>query len=997
MKLTCSCSCHSNYKPSDNSTCGCCEGVEILTPKLLANQPGLYTLAYRVGTHASFLETMKARLGDSKFPPLRNLKTRDPNDPSLALLDAWATVADVLTFYQERIANEGYLRTAVERRSVVELARLVDYAPSPGVSASVYLAFTLEDGYNLEIPIGLGTQSLPTSGELPQYFETSERLAARAELNQLKPRISQPQQVTTTTATQIDKLYLEGVGTNLKPNDPLLLIFGDAEDEQVVRRVQIVEPQPAEIRTKVTLQPLTKVTPQLTVDDLQEGTPANTTEQRIKQALKPPSKQPANALEMERTNQQIFEPNKIDIKPRLIKTLEPALNRTVHQILTSDKGNSSNQLKRIESLSTKAAPFGHDVPLKPIFNDDGRITGYEEWQIADIDESISSPVVELPTSAQPTETTVSGTLPPELRNILALDTLYDGMVPGSWVAIERVNDSEIPIYRVEKVENISKTDYNTVARITQLTLDKPWLKETDTSLDVMRKTTVYLPSEVVNLVEKPIGLKDVPSNQDKAIAAQDSICDQMEIELDNLYEGLQPGRWLIISGERSDILNVNGVWSSEVVMLAGVRQDTCEGMLNDQPHTFLRFARPLAYSYKRETVTIYGNVVKATHGETRTEILGSGDGTQANQQFTLSQPPITYLPAPIPGGVVSTLEVYVNDVRWREVENLIQLGPTDHAFVTQTDNDGNTTIIFGNGENGARLPSGIENVKAVYRTGIGKGGNVAAQQINQLAMQPLGLSGVLNPIGATGGADPESSDEIRRNAPVGVISLNRAVSVRDYADFARSFTGIGKASAQRLSNGARQILHITIAGADDIPIDKNSDLYRSFFQALHQFGDPYQTLQVAIRELMLLIISARVRILPNYQWASVALKIRTALFDKFSFERRELGQDVVFSEVISIIQQVPGVDYVDVDILDSASETEAKNPDILDEKLKYLASLGTTRWGKQPPSQPKQLIPVNLAHFDLMANQGSSRILPAQLAILSPKVPDMLILKEVKS
>ena len=61
--------------------------------------------------------------------PLRSLTTREESDPSIALLDGWATVADVLGFYQERIANnEGYLRTATERRSVLELARLVGYA-----------------------------------------------------------------------------------------------------------------------------------------------------------------------------------------------------------------------------------------------------------------------------------------------------------------------------------------------------------------------------------------------------------------------------------------------------------------------------------------------------------------------------------------------------------------------------------------------------------------------------------------------------------------------------------------------------------------------------------------------------------------------------------------------------------------------------------------------------------------------------------------------------
>lgn len=971
MKLSCSCNCHSNYKLSklsDRSSCGCCEGVEILTPKSVANQPGLYTLAYRVGTHASFFETMKARLGDSKFPQLRNLKTRDSQDLSIALLDAWATVADVLTFYQERIANESYLRTAIERGSLVELARLTDYAHSPGVSASVYLAFTVEDGYNLEIPAGLGSQSIPDSDESPEFFETSEKLRAYAQLNQLKPRMSQQQQVDSTVATQIDKLYLDGMGANVKPNDPLLLTFGDAETEQVIRRVQIIEPQPEQNHTKITLQ----LPPEATQKPTGEVASASTKEKKIKQLIKQLSRQPANALELERTKEQIFAPEHIDINYRLINnTLNPASDTAIYQILTSDRANSANQLNRLEVLGIKAAPFGHDVQLKPTFDQQGRIEKYEEWQIADVDEATSNS---------------SSVLPKELRNILTLDAQYDEIIPGTRLAIERVDVNEIGIYQVIKVENLTKIAYNTVGRVTQLTLDKPWLKEQDTSLNVMRKTTVHLKSGDLNLVEKPVDLKDAPSSQNH-------ISDQMEIELDNLYEGLQPGRWLIISGERSDISDVNGVLASEVVMLAGVRQDINQNLPNDKPHTFLRFARPLAYSYKRETVTIYGNVVKATHGETHTEILGSGDATKANQQFTLSLPFLTYLPAPIPSGVASSLEVYVNDVRWQEIESLIDLSPTDRAYITQTDSDGNTTIIFGNGEHGARLPSGIENVRAVYRSGIGKSGNVVAEKITQLAMQPLGLSGVLNPIAATGGANPESDYEIRRNATVGITSLNRAVSVQDYANFARTFTGIGKANAQRLSNGLRQIIHITIAGADDIYIDRNSDLYRSFVQALYQFGDPYQALKVDMRKIMLLIISANVRILANYQWTSVALKIRAALFDKFSFERQEIGEDVVLSEVIGTIQQIPGVDYVDVDILDSVSETEAQNPDILNKKLQELAKLGITHGDGQLAVQPKQRIPVNLAVFDSTINQ----LFAAQLAILSPQVPDTLILKELKS
>src|SRR5690242_9614665 len=197
-------------------SCGCCEGIEKVTPRTLVNRPGLTALDYRIGTHGAFFETMLARLSNlgipieefarelggsfslpgtstssTSFYPLRGLTTRSTDDPSIALLDAWAVVADVLTFYQERIANEGYLRTAVERRSILELARLVGYAPRPGVAATVYLAYTIDDKMQdpVEIPRGARAQSVPGPGELPQSFETIEKLIARASYNNLRPRL----------------------------------------------------------------------------------------------------------------------------------------------------------------------------------------------------------------------------------------------------------------------------------------------------------------------------------------------------------------------------------------------------------------------------------------------------------------------------------------------------------------------------------------------------------------------------------------------------------------------------------------------------------------------------------------------------------------------------------------------------------------------------------------------------------------------------------------
>ncbi|HEU4768767.1 MAG TPA: hypothetical protein VFS77_15395, partial [Pyrinomonadaceae bacterium] len=238
--------------------CGCCEGVEALTPVAIFNRPGLDAVAFRAGTHASFYETMQARLSSSEFPQLAALTTRETHDPSMALLDAWAMVGDVLTFYQERIANEGYLRTAIERRSVLELARLVGYRLKPGLSSSVYLAYTLEPTQDTTlIDIGNKAQSLPGPNELPQIFETAEKLMARSSLNVMKPRLTQPQiyDLEFAPLSQLT-LIVKGTATGLSLNDALLVeitMLFPVQPEEVFYRVAAIKTEPTLDRTVLTL------------------------------------------------------------------------------------------------------------------------------------------------------------------------------------------------------------------------------------------------------------------------------------------------------------------------------------------------------------------------------------------------------------------------------------------------------------------------------------------------------------------------------------------------------------------------------------------------------------------------------------------------------------------------------------------------------------------------------------------------------------------------
>jgi predicted phage baseplate assembly protein len=416
-------------------------------------------------------------------------------------------------------------------------------------------------------------------------------------------------------------------------------------------------------------------------------------------------------------------------------------------------------------------------------------------------------------------------------------------------------------------------------------------------------------------------------------------------------------------------------------MLAGVEQSFDPDLPGDRTHTKLLFAAPLAYCYKRDTVRIYGNVVRATHGETRTEVLGSGDASKAMQSFTLKQSPLTYVSAPTASGVESTLKVRVNDVLWHETDTLAGLTPLDREYVTKADEAAATTVIFGNGREGARLPTGNENVKATYRAGIGKGGNLKVRQINQPTTKPLGVKEVVNPLAATGGADRESRDEARRNAPLAVMALDRLVSTRDYEDFSRTFAGVAKASAARLSDGRRRVVHVTIAGADDAPISTTSDLYKNLREALHKYGDPHQPVELATRYLKTLFASANVKVHPDYLWESVEPKVRAALLERFSFNRRDLGQDALLSEAVATAQSIEGVVYVDFDIFDDVGE--GVDPSIL---LELGEDLGL-----------RKRVRAYLAHVESAAIVvDKTRIRPAQLVLLTPLVPDTLILKEMK-
>lgn len=874
--------------PISFNDCGCCEGREQQTPIALFNRPELSAVGYRVGTHARFMETMLARLSSPEFPALADLRTRDQDDFSIALLDGWATISDILAFYQERIANESYLRTATERRSIIELAKLIGYRPHPGIAASTLLAFFLAEALGApdqaikrtKIPRATRVQSVPGPGETPQTFETVEDIDARLEWNVLRPRMTTPQVLT----KQSKKAYLKGTDTGLKKGDPILFVGEERgtdpnSDHWDLRFLSSVKPDHPNGRTFV-----------------EWATEDSTSELR------------SVASDAGKNNPKVYA---LRVRASLFGYNAPH-PRVLHESIQKNYG------------------FGTSASMIALIEFRG-FSGIGDWKF-NFDGSLA----------------------------FHLDTTYPTIVPGSWIVLS--HSSVARLFEIEKITEDARTDFTLSSKTTRVTVDRPELPELPDALyHVYRDMTAYAESQELALADAPI---------DDAIWGD-------EIILDRRIAGLQPGHTLIVNGKVtllfqklffvaftpeifSPALSATSTVALSVLAKPLVTSSFAPGTdafqlkQPDVPNgdndnededqsassasaqqedevaaelvtlkeakvenglTKLVFSKPLAHAYERTTLEILGNVAPANHGETVNEILGSGDASQPHQRFTLKQKPLTYVSATNPRGAESTLDVRVNDVLWKEVPTLYGRGSRDRVYTTDMDDEGKVSVLFGDGVNGARLPTGQNNVRATYRKGIGLGGQVAADQISLLMSRPLGVQSVVNPIPATGAADPESRDDARGNAPVTVLTLDRVVSLRDYEDFARSFAGVAKALATWSWDGARRRVCITVAGPAGATIEEGGTLHNNLVSALRAAGDPFVGFAIKSFRSVAFLLKIKVKVLSDYLPEKVLPQVEQGLRTAFGFAARALGQPVHLSEVIAIVEQVTGVEAVDVDRL----------------------------------------------------------------------------------
>ena len=1006
--------------------CGCCEGTTAETPVALENRPGLDAIDFRAGKHPQFKATMLAALTTASHPALRNLRTREDDDFTIALLDGWATVADVLSFYSERIANESFLRTATERRSILELARSIGYELNPGVAASTWLAFTVEEaegapGY-ANIDKGTKVQSIPGPDEKPQVFETVAPLFARKEWNELHAKSA----AFILPYFGMTQIHLQGTTTNLNPGDLLLIVGQERTDNPGsenwdVRRVKALQTFPgadaAKAYTLVTLDhPLGSSAPHVepatknpkvyalrqraalfganaadwnllptdvrkkfgvtgddtTLREWPDFTVSSVSEPEVKDGDKNSGLYGEYFNDLTLTKRKLAQiDSKIDFdwssgsphqdinadtfsirwtgfikgpvtgNYRFRAHVDDGVRLWIDRELVLDDWNA-NPPRNVDSTKQKRLEAGKRYSIKLEFFEN---TGSAQIQLfwtppGGVWEKVPS----------------SALIPRDIETI-HLDAVYPGIVPQSWIVLSTPDYQEL--YRVSAVAEDSPAKFGLSAKSTKLTVEGENLRQRFN--DRIRETVVFAQSE-----ELPWSLQPFYD----AVFGEEITLDKTVLDLladrDLLVSGLParvrvteagpPPLQLTLANGNTRSLNIGTLLSLVGPPIAqldtpGVSrwdlqmEDGTPGLLfasadqvkfepaavdgvrlvetvalkrtekTSDGSSRLVLTGPLKYAYDPTTMLIYGNAAFATHGETTREVLGSGDANQPHQRFVLKETPLTYTPAANASGGESTLEVWVNDVKWREAPTLFGAGPRDRIYIVRLADDGKATVQFGDGKSGARLPTGNENVRAVYRKGIGHDGLLKANQLTLLMTRPLGAKSVTNPEATEGAADPQVFADARQNAPTTVLTLDRVVSLEDYEDFSRNFSGVAKALATWTWNVNSRGIFLTVAGLAGAPIAPDSSIRSDLLKALRDLGNPLLPAEVKTYKPVKFGLAGTVFVDADRVPEKVEAAVKEALKAAFSFDARSFGQPVALSEVEAVIQNVAGVAFVDLDAL----------------------------------------------------------------------------------
>jgi hypothetical protein len=858
---------HPNWQQEGGKSC-----VPSLSfPKPICNRPGLSHIDYRIGTFADFREWLMRRLNENDV--LRAWTHRESDDPGIALLEGAAVLGDILTFYQELYANEAYLRTSQWRESVSDLVRLLGYRLSPGVGGIATFAFAVEENEPVVIPAGFPVKAQVEGLGQEAEFETLAEATAYSALSQFK--LYRPLVKATisngTSRFSMGTAAMKTAEIELKEGDRLMLL-----------------------------------------------------------------KDPSNAS----TNHQVV----------VIEKIEVFFDRTEIHIEGSWQGGSVGASIKAYKLGRTFRHYGYNGPVEEVTVQETKAVDftrklYEEMvyvveQIPGIlgatgtggyyyskgtgpygwapNPGGSSSPGGNPGSAASSK--IRGT-PALTARSMPLNAEVDDLAVDAKILVKlRLQATSSSKSGTEKFfeRKISKITQGT-CRVGVLSGGTTIIKLNQAVYDGNLHYADIRSMELLEVIGKRFSLEGVYK---KTISA----------DLSTLYIYEKSKAYEKLDGRSLLCVKKDGTYE-KVVASIDKQKTSSDDQEEFRPLTLSGFTNKFSLVdfplRAKATVTVYGNLVNADQGKTEKEaVLGNGDSRQKFQTFKLPKSPLTYhKSAGTTPPEVPELKIYVDNRLWKQVPVFFERKGDEEVYVVREDAQGDSWVQFGDGKTGRRLPSGLKNVVAKYRTGTGAYGALKKDTTVQAGGQLKRLDEVFMPTPSSGGDDPESSDNARQAAPGKVQSLDRLVSLQDFESEALAIAGVTKTLARwALVDGVPTVVLTVLMKSGR---EKEIEQVRKIIDKYNRCrGADRFPIQVLAGQFMYVYVAAAVAYNSTYRQKLVETAIKEALGltgeegdgvdgsqGLFALNNRRFGENEYATRIAGIIQNVDGVLWTKVNSL----------------------------------------------------------------------------------
>lgn len=169
--------------------------------------------------------------------------SQSPSDFGQVLLQMFAYVGDLLSYYLDRLGGEAFITTATQPVSITNIAAMLDYVPTLSVGATVTLQITISQvlgTYPVVIPAGTEFATVASPTQPAIVFQTTEALSI------FGPDQATPSYVGTVPAVQGVTQSNETVATSTGAVDQLYpLLFNPVSSGSVQAFVDLgLGPQP---------------------------------------------------------------------------------------------------------------------------------------------------------------------------------------------------------------------------------------------------------------------------------------------------------------------------------------------------------------------------------------------------------------------------------------------------------------------------------------------------------------------------------------------------------------------------------------------------------------------------------------------------------------------------------------------------------------------------------------------------------------------------------